>query len=32
MVAAWEVIPKYFLSARVPWYNRAELDAWLIDY
>jgi hypothetical protein len=28
-IASREGIPKHYLSARVPRYNRAELDAWL---
>ena len=28
-IAAREGIPKHYLSARAPRYNRAELDAWL---
>jgi hypothetical protein len=28
-IAAREEIPKHYLSARAPRYNRAELDAWL---
>jgi hypothetical protein len=28
-IAAREGIPKHYLSARTPRYNRAELDAWL---
>lgn len=32
MFAAWDAIPKYFLSARVQWYNHAKLDALLTDY
>ena len=30
-VAARESIPKHYLSARAPRYNRAELDAWLMS-
>ena len=30
-IAAREGIPKHYLSARVPRYNRAELDAWLMS-
>jgi hypothetical protein len=30
-IAAREGIPKHYLSARAPRYNRAELDAWLIE-
>jgi hypothetical protein len=29
-IASREGIPKHYLSARVPRYNRAELDAWLM--
>jgi len=29
-IAAREGIPKHYLSARAPRYNRAELDAWLL--
>ena len=29
-IAAREDIPKHYLSARAPRYNRAELDAWLL--
>jgi hypothetical protein len=29
-IAAREGIPRHYLSARIPRYNRAELDAWLI--
>ena len=29
-IAAREEIPKHYLSARAPRYNRAELDAWLM--
>src|SRR5829696_5966214 len=29
-IAAREGIPKHYLSARAPRYNRAELDAWLM--
>jgi hypothetical protein len=32
MFTAWDAIPKYFLSARVLWYNHAKLDALLTDY
>ena len=28
-IASREGIPKYYLSARTPRYNRAEIDAWL---
>ena len=30
-IASREGIPKHYLSARVPRYNRAELDAWLMS-
>ncbi len=30
-IAAREGIPKHYLSARAPRYNRAELDAWLLS-
>jgi hypothetical protein len=30
-LASREEIPKHYLSARVPRYNRAELDAWLMS-
>jgi len=30
-IAAREGIPKHYLSARTPRYNRAELDAWLMN-
>jgi hypothetical protein len=30
-IAARESIPRHYLSARTPRYNRAELDAWLIS-
>ncbi len=30
-IAAREGIPKHYLSARTPRYNRAELDRWLMD-
>jgi hypothetical protein len=30
-VATRQSIPKHYLSARAPRYNRAELDAWLIS-
>ena len=30
-IAAREGIPKHYLSARAPRYNRAELDDWLIS-
>jgi hypothetical protein len=30
-IASREGIPKHYLSARAPRYNRAELDAWLIE-
>ena len=30
-IAAREDIPKHYLSARTPRYNRAELDRWLMD-
>ena len=30
-VAAREGIPRHYLSARAPRYNRAELDAWLMN-
>jgi hypothetical protein len=30
-IAAREDIPKHYLSARAPRYNRAELDAWLLE-
>jgi hypothetical protein len=30
-IASREGIPKHYLSARAPRYNRAELDAWLMD-
>jgi len=29
-IASREGIPKHYLSARAPRYNRAELDAWLM--
>jgi len=29
-IAAREELPKHYLSARAPRYNRAELDAWLM--
>ena len=29
-IASREGIPKYYLSARAPRYNRAELDSWLL--
>jgi hypothetical protein len=29
-IASREGIPKHYLSARAPRYNRAELDAWLL--
>ena len=29
-IAAREGIPKHYLSARAPRYNRTELDAWLL--
>jgi hypothetical protein len=29
-IAAREGIPKYYLSARAPRYNRVELDSWLL--
>ncbi len=29
-MAAREGIPKYYLSARAPRYNRSELDTWLM--
>ncbi len=29
-IAAREGIPRHYLSARAPRYNRAELDAWLM--
>ena len=29
-IAAREGIPKYYLSARAPRYNRTELDTWLM--
>jgi hypothetical protein len=29
-IAVREGIPKHYLSARAPRYNRAELDAWLL--
>ena len=29
-IAARENIPKHYLSARTPRYNRAELDTWLM--
>ncbi len=29
-IAAREGIPKHYLSARAPRYNRAELDTWLL--
>ena len=28
-IASRESLPKHYLSARTPRYNRAELDAWL---
>ncbi len=31
-IAAREVIPKHFLSARAPRYNREEPNAWLTDH
>jgi hypothetical protein len=30
-IASREGIPKHYLSARAPRYNRAELDRWLMD-
>jgi hypothetical protein len=30
-IASREGIPKHYLSARAPRYNRAELDAWLLE-
>jgi hypothetical protein len=30
-IAARESIPRHYLSARTPRYNRAELDAWLMS-
>jgi hypothetical protein len=30
-IAAREGIPKHYLSARAPRYNRTELDAWLMS-
>ncbi len=30
-VVAREGVPKYYLSDRAPRYNRAELDAWMMD-
>src|ERR687889_326499 len=30
-IASREGIPKHYLSARAPRYNRAELDAWLME-
>ena len=30
-IAAREGVPKHYLSARAPRYNRAELDRWLMD-
>jgi hypothetical protein len=30
-IATREGIPKHYLSARAPRYNRAELDEWLLD-
>ena len=30
-IATREGIPKHYLSARTPRYNRTELDAWLLD-
>jgi hypothetical protein len=30
-IATREGIPKHYLSARAPRYNRAELDAWLMS-
>src|SRR5919107_1737317 len=30
-IAAREGIPKHYLSARTPRYNRAELDTWLLS-
>jgi hypothetical protein len=30
-IAAREGIPRHYLSTRAPRYNRAELDAWLMD-
>ena len=30
-ITARESIPKHYLSARAPRYNRAELDAWLMS-
>jgi len=30
-IVAREDIPKHYLSARTPRYNRAELDRWLMD-
>jgi hypothetical protein len=29
-IASREGIPKHYLSARTPRYNRAELDSWLL--
>ncbi len=29
-IASREGIPKHYLSARAPRYNRTELDAWLL--
>jgi hypothetical protein len=29
-IVAREGVPKYYLSARAPRYNRAELDTWLM--
>ena len=30
-IASREGLPKHYLSARAPRYNRAELDKWLLD-
>jgi hypothetical protein len=30
-IAARESVPKHYISARTPRFNRAELDAWLIS-
>ena len=30
-IVSREGIPKHYLSARAPRYNRAELDAWLLE-
>jgi hypothetical protein len=30
-IVAREEVPRYYLSARAPRYNRAELDAWLMS-